>query len=122
MVIDFQHHYVPVELGKKRGLYSDNGEMTYLQEGGKRATTMHTRLYDLDLQLSEMAVAGIDCSVLSCLLGWNAPMDECRLINDDLANVQAKYRGQFVGLAQAPVLEGNPAVAEIHRAVVQLGL
>ena len=122
MVIDFQHHYVPVELAKKRGLYSDKGEMTYLQEGGKRATTMHTRLYDLDLQLTEMAEAGIDCSVLSCLLGWNAPMEECRLINDDLAKVQAKYPGKFVGLAQAPVLEGKEAVREIDRAIRQLGL
>jgi len=104
MVIDFQHHYVPVELAKKRRLYSDMGEMTYLQEGGKRATTMHTRLYDLDLQLEEMEEAGIDMSVLSCLLGWNAPMDECRLINDDLAKVQTKYPGKFIGLAQAPVL------------------
>jgi aminocarboxymuconate-semialdehyde decarboxylase len=122
MVIDFQHHYVPVELAKKRGLYSDKGDMTYLQEGGKRATTMHTQLYDLDLQLTEMAEAGIDCSVLSCLLGWSAPMDECRLINDDLGKVQAKYPGKFVGLAQAPVLEGKAAVAEIDRAIRQLGL
>lgn len=122
MVIDFQHHYVPVALAKKRGLYSEKGEMTYLQEGGKRATTMHTRLYDLDLQLQEMAEAGIDCSVLSCLLGWSAPMDECRMINEDLAKVQAKYPGKFVGLAQAPVLEGKPAVGEIDRAIRQLGL
>jgi hypothetical protein len=45
MVVDFQHHYVPVELAKKRGLYSD--KTTYLQEGGRRATTVHARLYDL---------------------------------------------------------------------------
>ncbi len=122
MVIDFQHHYVPMELAKKRGLYSDTGEMTYLQEGGKRATTMHTRLYDLDLQLEEMAEAGIDVSVLSCLLGWNAPMDECQLINDDLAKVQAKYPGKFIGLAQAPVLESSDAVREIERAIRTLGL
>lgn len=122
MVIDFQHHYVPVDLAKKRGLYSEKGEMTYLQEGGKRATTMHTRLYDLDLQLDEMAEAGIDCSVLSCLLGWSAPLEECRMINDDLAKVQAKYPGKFVGLAQAPVFEGKSAVAEIDRAMRQLGL
>ena len=25
MVIDFQHHYIPVELAKKRGLYSATG-------------------------------------------------------------------------------------------------
>jgi aminocarboxymuconate-semialdehyde decarboxylase len=122
MVIDFQHHYVPMELAKKRGLYSDKGEMTYLQEGGKRATTLHTRLYDLDLQLEEMAEAGIDVSVLSCLLGWNAPMDECQLINDDLARVQAKYPGKFVGLAQAPVLESRDAIREIERAIRTLDL
>ena len=32
MVIDFQHHYIPVELAKKRGLYSETGN-TMLQEG-----------------------------------------------------------------------------------------
>jgi aminocarboxymuconate-semialdehyde decarboxylase len=120
MVIDFQHHYVPVELAKKRGLYAE--ETTYLKEGGLRATTMHRRLYDLDLQLREMSEAGIDVSVLSCLLGWSAPMDECRLINDDLARVQANYPGKFVGLAQAPVLEGKEAIQEIDRAVRNLGL
>ena len=119
MVIDFQHHYVPVELAKKRGLYAE--ETTYLKEGGLRATTMHKRLYDLDLQLREMSEAGIDVSVLSCLLGWSAPMDECRLINDDLAKVQANYPGKFVGLAQAPVLEGQEAIQEIDRAVRNLG-
>ena len=97
MVVDFQHHYVPVELAKQRGLYSE--QTTYLQEGGRRATTMHTRLYDLELQLKDMAEAGIDVSVLSCLLGWSATLEECRLINDDLARVQTKYSGRFVGLA-----------------------
>src|SRR6266498_551902 len=68
MVIDFQHHYIPVQLAKKRGLYSETGR-TMLEEGGLPATTMHRRLYDLDLQLDDMAQAGIDLSVLSCLAG-----------------------------------------------------
>jgi aminocarboxymuconate-semialdehyde decarboxylase len=120
MVVDFQHHYVPVELAKKRGLYSN--KTTYLEEGGRRATTMHARLYDLDLQLEDMSEAGIDVSVLSCLLGWNASLDECRLINDDLTRVQAQYPGKFVGLAQAPVLESKEALQEIDRAIRMLGL
>jgi aminocarboxymuconate-semialdehyde decarboxylase len=120
MVIDFQHHYVPVELAKQRGLYSE--KTTYLEEGGHRATTMHERLYDLELQLREMSEAGIDVSVLSCLLGWSATLDECRLINDDLAKVQASYPGKFVGLAQAPVLEGEAAMRELDRAIRSLGL
>ncbi len=49
------------------------------------------RLYDLALQLDDMAEAGIDVSVLSCLLGWSAPLEECRFINDDLAAIQKKY-------------------------------
>jgi predicted TIM-barrel fold metal-dependent hydrolase len=121
MVIDFQHHYIPVELAKKRGLYSATGR-TMLQEGGLPATTMHQRLYDLDLQLSDMDEAGVDVSVLSCLLGWSAPLDECRFINDDLAALQKKYPGRFVGLAQAPVLAGKSALAELRRAVTELGL
>jgi hypothetical protein len=30
---------------------------------------MHARLYDLELQLRDMDEAGVDLSVLSCLLG-----------------------------------------------------
>jgi predicted TIM-barrel fold metal-dependent hydrolase len=115
MIVDFQHHYVPIELAKKRGLYSEH--TAYLQEGGRRATTMHARLYDLDLQLNDMAEAGIDVSVLSCLLGWNATLDECQLINDDLAKIQCRYPRQFVGLAQAPMLEPKEALPEIDRAI-----
>jgi predicted TIM-barrel fold metal-dependent hydrolase len=121
MVIDFQHHYIPVELAKKRGLYSETGK-TMLHEDGLPATTMHRRLYDLDMQLEEMAEAGIDLSVLSCLLGWSAPMEECRFINDDLAAIQNRYPRRFVGLAQAPILDGKTALDELRRAINGLGL
>jgi aminocarboxymuconate-semialdehyde decarboxylase len=121
MVIDFQHHYIPVELAKKRGLYSENGN-TMLKEGGLPATTMHRRLYDLDMQLKDMDEAGVDISVLSCLLGWSAPLGECRMINDDLAAVQQKYPRRFIGLAQAPLLEGRAALAELRRGICDLGL
>ena len=121
MVIDFQHHYIPLELAKKRGLYSETGR-TMLMEGGLPATTMHQRLYDLDLQLRDMDEAGVDISVLSCLLGWSAPLEECRFINDDLAALQKKYPRRFVGLAQAPVLAGKTALDELRRAIEDLGL
>ena len=121
MVIDFQHHYIPVELAKRRGLYSETGR-TMFREGGLPATTMHRRLYDLELQLDDMDQGGVDMSVLSCLLGWSAPMEECRFINDDLAAIQNKYPRRFVGLAQAAVLEGQSAVAELRRAITDLGL
>ena len=121
MIVDFQHHYIPVALAKKRGLYSNTGR-TLLQEGGLPATTMHQRLYDLELQLKDMDEAGVDVSVLSCLLGWTAPMEECRFINNDLAEIQKKFPRRFIGLAQAPVLEGKTAIAELRRALTELGL
>lgn len=121
MIVDFQHHYIPAELAKKRGLYSEN-ENIVLRQDGLPATTMHRRLYDLDLQLSDMDEAGILVSVLSCLFGWSASLADCRYINDDLAAIQKKYPGRFVGLAQAPVLEGQVAYDELRRAIRDLGL
>jgi predicted TIM-barrel fold metal-dependent hydrolase len=69
-----------------------------------------------------MDEAGVDVSVLSCLLGWTAPMEECRFINNDLAEIQKKFPRRFIGLAQAPVLEGKTAIAELRRALTELGL
>src|SRR3972149_7724989 len=121
MVVDFQRHYIPVELAKKRGFYAGD-QNSMLREGGLPSTTAHRRLYDLDLQLSEMNEAGVEVSVLSCLLGWSAPMEECRFINDDLAAIQKKYPGRFVGLAQVPILEGKTGLDELRRAVEGFGV
>lgn len=122
MIVDFQHHYVPAELAKRRGVYSEGDALLKLKEGGLASTTMHRRLYDLELQLAEMNEAGVDVSVLSCLFGWSAPLAECRYINDDLGAIQTKYPGRFIGLAQAPVLEGQSAYDELQRAIRDLGL
>lgn len=120
MVIDFQHHYVPEDLARKKGLYSD--KLAFAKEGDIPRMTMHSKLYDPEVQLRDMAEAGVDVSVLSCLLGWEAPLNECQLINDKLAELQRKYPGRFVGLAQAPVVEGGDALKEIDRAIRELGL
>lgn len=69
-----------------------------------------------------MAEAGVDLSVLSCLLGWSASLEECRFINEDLATIQKKYPHQFIGLAQAPILDGKMALDELRRAITELGL
>jgi predicted TIM-barrel fold metal-dependent hydrolase len=76
----------------------------------------------LDLQLQDMDEAGVDVSVLSCLLGWSAPLEECRFINDDLAGIQKNYPHRFIGLAQTPVLEGKASLDELRRAIKHLRL
>ncbi len=121
MVVDFQHHYVPRELAKKHGLYSEEPLFAKLDTGVPRLT-MHARLYDAEMQLRDMDEAGVDVSVLSCLLGWDATVEDNRSINDSLAELQRRFPGRFVGLAQAPLLGGPPAMAEFDRAIGESGL
>jgi aminocarboxymuconate-semialdehyde decarboxylase len=119
MIIDFQHHFVPLELVAPRGFAP--GVQRNLVEGGIPKLTLHQKLYDMDDQIRDMDLAGIDLAVLSCNLGWDAPLQDCRLINDRLAELQQRYPNRFAGLAHAPVLE-TAGLEEIERGVKELGL
>jgi predicted TIM-barrel fold metal-dependent hydrolase len=119
MIIDFQHHFMPLELAKRRGFKP--GMRGNLMEGGIPKLTVHERLYDMDAQIRDMDQVGIDVAVLSCNLGWDAPLDDCKLINDAAAELQQHRPTRFVGLAHAPVLE-DAGLKEIERAVKDLGL
>jgi len=66
--------------------------------------------------------AGIDVAVQTCILGWDAPLENCRLLNHCTAKIQKQYTGRFVGLAHVPPLEGEPALKELERAVGDLQL
>lgn len=120
MVIDFQHHLVPINLAKKLGMYSE--EVTPTKEGGIAKLTMHAKLYDPEAQVRDMDEAGLDVAVLSCVVGWDAALEDCRVINDEFGALQRQYPGRFVGLAHAPVLEGKMALAELDRSILELGL
>lgn len=120
MVVDFQHHLVPSHLAKKLGFYSE--KVVSGKEGGIPKLTMHSKLYDPEAQLRDMDEAGVDVAVLSCVVGWDAPLEQCKIINEEFAKLQRSYPGRFVGLAHAPVLEGKRALAELDRAIRELGL
>ena len=120
MVVDFQHHYVPEQLAREKGLYSD--KVTVATEGGVPRMTLHAKLYDAEAQLRDMDEAGVDVSVVSCHLGWDGSLEDCRVINDSYAELEQQYSGRFVGLAHAPVLEGDKALDELDRAILERGL
>jgi len=120
MIVDFEHHYIPETLARKKNLISD--KVTFVESGGIRRITVHAKLYDMQAQLRDMDEAGVDVSVLSCVMGWDAPPEDCRLINDDLADLQQQYPARFVGLASIPVLEGKEGLKELERAISSLGL
>ncbi len=120
MIIDFQHHYIPWSLAERHG--ARRGAKVNLTQEGVAKFTLHDRVYDLDQQLRDLTLAGMDTAVLSCPVGWDAPLEDCQLINDEYAAVQERYPDRFVGLAHVPVHEGKPALGELDRAIGQLGL
>jgi predicted TIM-barrel fold metal-dependent hydrolase len=117
MVIDFEHHYIPIELARRLGMKTDS--KVPLRQG---AASVHGQLFDLEAQLRDMDRVGIDVAVQSCILGWDTTLENCRLINDASAQLQRDYPGRFVGLAHLPPLEGDLALAELERAIGELGL
>jgi len=116
MVIDFEHHYIPVELGRRLGM--DPNRKDAVRTGD---ASIHAQLFDLEAQIRDMDSAGIDVAVQSCILGWDTSLENCRLLNDCTATLHRDYPKRFVGLAHAPVLEAA-GVREVGRAIGQLGL
>jgi aminocarboxymuconate-semialdehyde decarboxylase len=117
MVIDFEHHYIPAELGRRLGM-----DPTRKEAVRTRDASVHAQLFDMKAQLRDMDRAGIDIAVQSCILGWDTTLDNCQLLNDCTARLQKDYPARFVGLAHAPVLDGDAGLRELDRAVSQLGL
>jgi len=120
MIVDFQHHYVPSEVAQKLGVYST--ARSDVKQGGVTKATMHPKLFELEAQVQDMDEVGMDVAVLSCLVGWDASIEDCRLINEKFAEARERYPGRFVGLAHVPPLQGREAAAELDRAFSELGL
>jgi len=116
MIIDFEHHYIPVELGRRLGV-----DPTRKEAVKTRDATVHAQLFNIEAQIADMDRVGIDVAVQSCILGWDTTLENCQLINDCTAKLQKDFPGRFVGLAHAPVLDSE-GLRELERAVKQLGL
>jgi predicted TIM-barrel fold metal-dependent hydrolase len=120
MVVDFEHHYIPVELARRMGINMET--RTIVEEDGFAKANVHAQLFNLDAQIGDMDRAGIDVAVQTCILGWDTTLENCRLLNDCAAKIEKEYPGRFVGLAHIPPLEGEPALRELERAVGDLQL
>jgi predicted TIM-barrel fold metal-dependent hydrolase len=120
MVIDFEHHYIPIELARRMGINTET--KTIVEEDGVAKANVHAQLFDLDAQIHDMDRTGIDVAVQSCILGWDATLENCRLLNDCAAAIQTDYPGRFIGLAHVPPLEGEAGLNELLRSVDELGL
>lgn len=120
MVVDFEHHYIPIKLARRLGINTET--RTIIEEDGVPKANIHGQLFNLEAQIQDMDRAGINVAVQTCILGWDTSLENCQLLNDCAAEVQKEYGGRFVGLAHIPPLEGGPALQELERAVGDLQL
>ena len=121
MVIDFQHHYVPEKLAREKGLYSD--KVAVATEDGVPRMTLHAKLYDAEAQLRDMDEAGVDVSVVSCHLGWDGSLEDCRVINDSYAGLERRSTtGGSSGLLMHPSWKAARRWTKLDRAILERGL
>jgi len=85
--------------------------------------------YDVDEHLRRMDTAGIDMHVV-----WQSSrpnvfwadadlgLSLCQIINDEYADLTARYPGRFAAMASVPLQDIDKAVAEAERAVREKGL
>lgn len=136
MIIDVHAHYVPrsfLEAIEKEGapygasLRRDGGNPTILL-AGRPYGPITRHYYETKPRLAEMDRAGVDMQVLSLnppMVYWaDAGLGTrlARLYNDELAATVAGRPDRLAGLATVPLQDVPAAVAELGRAIRQLGL
>jgi aminocarboxymuconate-semialdehyde decarboxylase len=134
MRIDCQSHVFPAQYaeilarnpGQPRAIPQGSGYIvTY---GDVQKFTLRQEVYDIGRKLRDMDAAGIDVSILSVnmpgpeMLAPELRAEGARTCNDFLADVIQKYPDRFAGLACLPWQDASAAIAEIDRAVDDLGL
>lgn len=136
MIIDLHAHYVPpsfLEAIQKEGapygasLRRDGGDPTIVV-AGRPYGPITRHYYETKPRLTDMDRAGVDMQVLSLnppMVYWADPAlaaHLARLYNDELAAAVAGRPDRLAGLATVPLQDVPAAVAELTRAMGQLGL
>jgi len=118
MVIDFEHHYTPIETWTKRG--GKKGQVVRMfSPEGKEIRPLYDADHDIELHLKYMDMAGIDMAVLSKNLD---DLEEAKLFNESCSKVIRQYPKSLVGFASTLPLRGQAALDEVDRAVKEFGM
>lgn len=134
MIIDFHNHFYPFKylnsLDKGRfNTWTEKDPDGYLLLKTETFQNEIVRAHhDPQLRIAEMDTHGVDMQLLSPTIpGVHHESAENGLqmsqsFNDEMAGVIAQYPSRFAGLAVLPLQDPDAAVAELERAVTQLGL
>lgn len=135
MVIDVHAHLYPRPFmeavgacGPKHGVRLTADTPPFLCFEGIRFWRYTAAFHDLDARLRLMDEAGVERQVLSLgppMTYWADPdvaVRLCRIFNDEIAAVVRTHPDRFVGLAAVPLQHTQHALAELDRAIGDLGL
>jgi aminocarboxymuconate-semialdehyde decarboxylase len=106
---------------------TDDGKILYRHNGATVAWTRED-MFDIPFRISEMDRKGIDVRALSLstpnVYNWSgaAQVDVTRRINDTLAALCRAHPDRYVGLASLPLDDVDASLAELERAVGDLGM
>jgi aminocarboxymuconate-semialdehyde decarboxylase len=134
--IDIHAHIAPAKaVNLKEGetwhgfVKSVAGERHVLVSGDKRLGLHPSYLISPEERIATMDSLGVDIHVLSTWVGlynYDMPADVAigtsRDCNDHVAELARNWPQRFAGLATLPMQDVNAAIAELERAVTQLGL
>jgi predicted TIM-barrel fold metal-dependent hydrolase len=120
VVIDTEFHHIPWEAGQKaKGLPDGDLKFRRIVETPDAA---YKRVFDIEGCVRHMEECGIDMALIGLATWTDSSLDVCKSINDGQAKLMKEYPGRFIPLACIPVLDGQPAIDELDRAITELGL
>jgi predicted TIM-barrel fold metal-dependent hydrolase len=118
MVIDVEHHLETKESWERRG--GKRGQ--FIQQRGPDGMPLlplYDAIYDVEIHLRDMDLAGIDMALLSGPEAYS--LEEAKTYNNLYAGVVKQYPKRFAAMAGTLPLGGKPAFAELERAIQGLG-
>ena len=101
---------------------------TLLRRDGKTYAWHRDGMFDIDARLRDMDAKGIDLRVVSLsapnVYPWPIPtqIDVARRINDATARLVRAHPDRFAGFASLPLTDPEASLAEIDRAIGELGM
>jgi len=135
MAIDMHAHWISPTLSDALRQRKTPPMISPLPEGGESlgvlgfTAPLTPGFDDIELRVPEMDATGITRAVLSLTTVYGVeslPLAEslplCRLFNDSVAAVCAKYPERFSGLAALPGADAGAMLAEFERAMAMPGM